>query len=68
MDKWEKLRKIIKRKHDAAVTTRDMIDSHARKTYKQAEEGYRTLDDKAKDFAEVLRLMEDIDNDIHSGN
>ena len=68
MDKWERLRKIIKRKHDAAVTTRDMIDNHARETYKQAEEGYHILDDKAKEFAGILRIMEEIDNDIHSGN
>lgn len=68
MDKWERLRKIIKGKCDSATTARDMIDSHARETYKQAEEAYHTLDDKAKDFAEILRIMEEIDNDIHSGN
>ena len=68
MNKWERLRRIIKGKHDAAVATRDMIDSHARETYKQAEEGYHTLNNRAEDFAEVLRLMEDIDNDIHSDN
>ncbi len=68
MGKWERLRIIIKRKHDAAVATRDMIDSRAREIFKQAEEGYHTLDDKVKDFAEVLHLMEEIDNDIHSGN
>ena len=68
MDKWERLKRIIKGKHDAAVTTRDMIDSRARETYKQAEEAYHVLDDKAKDFAEIYRIMEEIDNDIHSGS
>lgn len=68
MDKWERLRRIIKGKCDSATVARDMIDSHARETYKQADEAYHTLDNRAEDFAEIYRIMEEIDNDIHSGN
>ena len=68
MDKWERLRINIKGKLDSATTARDMVNGYARETYKQAEEAYHVLDGRAKAFADILRLMEEIDNDIHSGN